>query len=108
MTTENIALYGATAAGAITVLYAAYLVRWILGQSDGNDKMKEIAAAIQTGAEAYLRRQYSVIAVVAIVVFGILGLALSWKIAAGFLVGAILSAISGFIGMNISVRANIR
>lgn len=105
---EKYSLYGAVAAGVLAVLYAMYLVKWIVGQATGDSKMQEIAEAIQTGAKAYLNRQYRTIAIVAVGVFLLLGLLLSWKIAAGFLVGAVLSAISGYIGMNISVRANIR
>ncbi len=74
----------------------------------GNDKMKEIAAAIQAGAKAYLNRQYRTIAIIAVILFIILWLTIGFKIAIGFVIGAILSALAGFIGMNVSVRANIR
>lgn len=109
MTTfETYTLYGAVGAGVLAVLYALYLVRSITSQSAGNAKMQEIAAAIQQGAGAYLSRQYRTIAIAAVIVFALLGFLLNWTIAAGFLVGAILSGVCGFIGMNISVRANSR
>ncbi len=108
MTTEQSVLYAATAAGILAVLYGFYLTRWITKQPSGDSKMREIALAIQQGASAYLNRQYRTISVVALVVFIALGLFLNWTLALGFLVGAILSAISGYIGMNISVRANVR
>ena len=108
MTVEQYVLYGATASGIIAVLYGLYLVRWITKQNAGDKKMQEIATAIQEGAAAYLNRQYRTISVVALIAFVVLGLFLNWTMAAGFLVGAILSALSGYIGMNISVRANVR
>ncbi len=108
MTTSQIVLYSATAIGAFSVIYALGLVKWIIGRPAGDNRMKEIAEAIQQGASAYLNRQYRTVAVVALVAFLVLGLALNWTIAVGFLVGAVLSAISGYIGMNISVRANVR
>ena len=74
----------------------------------GNDKMREIAAAIQAGAKAYLNRQYRTIGMIAVVLFVILGFALNWTTAIGFLIGALLSALAGYIGMNVSVRSNIR
>lgn len=105
---ENQTLYFALGAGILSVIYGLSLVMWILKKPAGNAKMQEIAGAIQEGASAYLNRQYKTVALVALVLFFILGYALNWITAAGFIVGAILSALAGYIGMNISVRANVR
>jgi K(+)-stimulated pyrophosphate-energized sodium pump len=95
-------------AAVITIIYGAFLISAILKKPAGNDKMKEIAAAIQQGAKAYLNRQYRTIAMIAVVLFIVLWLALGITLAVGFLVGAILSALTGYIGMNVSVRTNVR
>ncbi len=95
-------------AGLLAVAYGVFTVRELLKADPGTARMQEIAAAIAEGAQAYLRRQYSTIAVVGAVIFVILGLLLSWTVGIGFLIGAVLSGSAGFIGMNVSVRANVR
>ncbi|TML61337.1 MAG: sodium-translocating pyrophosphatase [Actinobacteria bacterium] len=102
-------LFALVCAG-VAIAYGVGLTIWLLGRPDGNERMREIAKAVQEGAAAYLRRQYTTIAAVSIVPFLLLGFynKLGWGTAIGFLVGAILSAGAGFIGMNVAVRANVR
>src|SRR6187399_1910969 len=94
----------------VAIGYGMYLTQWLLKLSPGNERMREISRAVQEGAAAYLRKQYTTIAVVAIVPFLLLGFynELGWGTAFGFLVGAALSAAAGFIGMNVAVRSNAR
>ena len=96
------------ASGVLAILYGVFTARCILSASAGNEKMQGIAAAIQEGASAYLNRQYSAIGFVGIIICAFLGYKLGWYVGAGFVIGAVLSGIAGFVGMNVSVRANVR
>ena len=96
------------AAGVLALLFAIYLIFWVLRQPEGNDRMKEIAKAIQEGAQAYLNRQYTIIAGIGAVIFLFLTFTLGWKTGVLFLIGAVLSGAAGYVGMNISVRSNLR
>src|SRR5690349_24687811 len=90
------------------LVYGALSIKWILAQPSGNDRMREIAAAIQQGAKAYLNRQYTTIGIVGVILFVVLGFSLGWPTALGFLFGATLSGLAGYTGMWISVRSNVR
>jgi K(+)-stimulated pyrophosphate-energized sodium pump len=105
---ENMIVYFALGASLVAVVYGLIMSRMILKHPTGNERMREIAGAIQQGASAYFKRQYTTIAVVAVLLAIVLYFALGLSTALGFLVGAILSALTGYIGMYISVRANVR
>src|SRR5437773_5138459 len=106
---DHAVLFALLCAGA-AIVYGLGLTVWLLRQPAGNERMQEIWRAVQEGAAAYLRRQYTTVAVVAIVPFLLLGFyhSLGWGTAIGFLIGAVLSAAAGFIGMNVAVRSNVR
>ena len=100
----------ATISSVVAIAYGLFLARLILKKSPGNTRMQEISKAIQEGASAYLNKQYRTIGAIAVILFFIIGFIekLGWVMAVGFLVGAIFSALAGYIGMNVSVRANVR
>jgi len=105
---EQYAVYFALACAAAAVVYGLATAQWILGLPQGNERMKQIAAAIQEGAGAYMKRQYTIIAYVGVVMFVALFATLGAKTAVGFFIGALFSGLTGFIGMFVSVRANVR
>ena len=107
MNTE-MALWLALGSALIAVVYGLLTTTWVLGKPAGSEKMQTIAAAIQEGAKAYMNRQYSTIAVVGVVLFVVVGLALDWATAIGFAIGAVFSGMAGYIGLFVSVRANVR
>ena len=104
----SVALWLSLGAALLAVVYGLFSAQWVLGRSAGTDRMQEIAAAVQEGANAYMNRQYFTIGIVGVVLFVVLGLALNWLTAVGFAIGALFSALAGYIGMFVSVRANVR
>ena len=105
---NEMALWLALGSALVAVIYGLLTTTWVLGKPTGSEKMQKIAAAIQEGAQAYMNRQYSTIAVVGVVLFLVVGLALDWATAVGFAIGAVFSGMAGYIGLFVSVRANVR
>ncbi len=96
------------ACGVLAIAYGGWLTTNLLSRSPGTKEMQEIAAAIQEGARAYLNRQYTTIAIVGAIIFVLAIIFMGWQVAVGFLIGATLSGLAGYVGMNVSVRANVR
>ena len=106
--TNELALWFAMGAGVVAILYGVFSSQWILKQPAGNERMQKIAQAVQEGAGAYMNRQYTTIGIVGAALFLVLGVALDWYTAIGFAIGALFSGLAGYIGMFVSVRANVR
>jgi K(+)-stimulated pyrophosphate-energized sodium pump len=104
----NEILWGIIACGVLSIIYAVYTIQSVMSADAGNARMQEIAGAIREGAQAYLGRQYTTIAIVGAIIFAIVWALLGHYVAIGFLIGAVLSGAAGYIGMHVSVRANVR
>src|SRR5688500_6423290 len=94
--------------GVVALAYGGYMSRMVLAASSGTERMQEIATAIREGAQAYLNRQYRTVAIVGVILAVLLAVLLGPHVAIGFIIGAALSAAAGYVGMNVSVRANVR
>ena len=105
---QDVALWIALGSALLALFYGIFSITWVLGKPAGDERMQEIAGAIQEGAKAYMNRQYTTIGVVGVALFVLLGVVLDWWTAAGFAIGALFSAAAGYIGMFVSVRANVR
>jgi len=105
---SGMALWLAVGASLLAVIYGILSARWVVKQPAGNEKMQEISAAITEGANAYMNRQYSTIGIAGVILFAVVGFFIGWAAAIGFAIGAIFSALAGYIGMYVSVRANVR
>jgi len=105
---NEMALWLALGSAVLAVVYGLLTTKWVLSKPAGNEKMQSIAAAVQEGAKAYMNRQYGTIALVGVVLFVVVGFALGWATAIGFAIGAVFSGLAGYIGMFVSVRANVR
>src|SRR3989344_9701528 len=92
----------------LAVIYTAYLIFWLKRQPNGSEEAQKISKAIQEGSAVYLNRQYKAVGIVALILFIVIGLALKWSTAFGFLIGAVASALAGYIGMNVAVRSNAK
>ena len=106
--TDQMVLWLVLGSSVLALIYGLVMTSWVLRRPAGNKKMQEIAAAIQLGAKTYMNRQYTAIAFVGVVLFVVVGWALNWPTAIGFAIGALLSSLTGYIGMFVSVRANVR